>query len=133
MTQQAKGWVKPRASSIIWRVKPQIMFFVMQYAADLTKVSFTFKIPYSFPNSLNKISFTPKRKVSSCSANFHKTHHFQLHYMQISHTEFYQIWIINVEIIFVVPSIMLYSSEIIPTRCNNCIYSSQWLYSTCFG
>ena len=28
--------------------------------------------------------------------------------------------------------ILLYS-EIIPTRCNNCVYSSQWLYSTCFG
>ena len=25
------------------------------------------------------------------------------------------------------------SSEINPTRCNNCVYSSQWLYSTCFG
>ena len=25
------------------------------------------------------------------------------------------------------------SGEIIPTRCNNCVYSSQWLYSTCFG
>jgi len=25
------------------------------------------------------------------------------------------------------------SSEIIPTRCNSCVYSSQWLYSTCFG
>ena len=25
------------------------------------------------------------------------------------------------------------SSEIIPTRCNNCVYSLQWLYSTCFG
>ena len=24
-------------------------------------------------------------------------------------------------------------SEINPTRCNNCVYSSQWLYSTCFG
>ena len=24
-------------------------------------------------------------------------------------------------------------SQIIPTRCNNCVYSSQWLYSTCFG
>ena len=36
--------------------------------------------------------------------------------------------------IFVVPSIMLYSSEISPTRCNNCVfYSPQWLYSTCFG
>ena len=34
--------------------------------------------------------------------------------------------------IFVVPCIML-NSEIIPTRCNNCVYSSQWLYSTCFG
>ena len=32
-------------------------------------------------------------------------------------------------LIFVVPCIML-SSEIIPTRCNNCVYSSQWLYST---
>ena len=35
-------------------------------------------------------------------------------------------------LIFVVPCIML-NSEIIPTRCNNCIYSSQWLYCTCFG
>ena len=26
-----------------------------------------------------------------------------------------------------------HNSEIIPTRCNNCVYSSQWLYSTCFG
>ena len=25
------------------------------------------------------------------------------------------------------------NGEIIPTRCNNCVYSSQWLYSTCFG
>ena len=25
------------------------------------------------------------------------------------------------------------SGEINPTRCNNCVYSSQWLYSTCFG
>ena len=25
------------------------------------------------------------------------------------------------------------NSEINPTRCNNCVYSSQWLYSTCFG
>ena len=30
-------------------------------------------------------------------------------------------------LIFVVPCIML-NSEIIPTRCNNCVYSSQWLY-----
>ena len=36
------------------------------------------------------------------------------------------------DLIFVVPCIML-NSEIIPTRCNNCVYSSQWLYSTCFG
>ena len=29
---------------------------------------------------------------------------------------------------------MLYSSEISPTRYNNCVfYSPQWLYSTCFG
>jgi hypothetical protein len=27
----------------------------------------------------------------------------------------------------------LHSSEINPTRCNNCVYSSQWLYATCFG
>ena len=26
-----------------------------------------------------------------------------------------------------------FSGEVIPTRCNNCVYSSQWLYSTCFG
>ena len=35
-------------------------------------------------------------------------------------------------LIFVVPCIML-NSEINPTRCNNCVYSSQWLYSTYFG
>ena len=35
-------------------------------------------------------------------------------------------------LIFVVPCITL-NSEINPTRCNNCVYSSQWLYSTCFG
>ena len=29
---------------------------------------------------------------------------------------------------------VVYSSEISPTRCNNCVfYSPQWLYSTCFG
>ena len=38
----------------------------------------------------------------------------------------------RLNLIFVVPCIML-NSEIIPTRCNNCVYSSQWLYSTCFG
>jgi len=38
----------------------------------------------------------------------------------------------TVDLIFVVPCVMLYS-EIIPTRCNNCVYFSQWLYSTCFG
>ena len=37
-----------------------------------------------------------------------------------------------VNLIFVVPCIML-NSEINPTRCNNCVHSSQWLYSTCFG
>ena len=31
-------------------------------------------------------------------------------------------------LIFVVPCIML-NSEINPTRCNNCVYSSQWLYN----
>ena len=25
------------------------------------------------------------------------------------------------------------NSEINPTRRNNCVYTSQWLYSTCFG
>ena len=39
---------------------------------------------------------------------------------------------VYMNLIFVVPCIML-NSEIIPTRCNNCVYSSQWLYSTCFG
>ena len=38
----------------------------------------------------------------------------------------------KVNLIFVVPCIML-NSEINPTRCNNCVYSLQWLYSTCFG
>ena len=44
-----------------------------------------------------------------------------------------ELWRITQQnLIFVVPCIML-NSEIIPTRCNNCVYSSQWLYSTCFG
>ena len=34
-------------------------------------------------------------------------------------------------LIFVVPCIML-NSEINPTRCNNCVYSAQWLYSYMF-
>ena len=28
---------------------------------------------------------------------------------------------------------LLFSGEISPTRCNNCVFYSQWLYSTCFG
>ena len=36
--------------------------------------------------------------------------------------------LLNVNLISVVPCIML-NSEINPTRCNNCVYSSQWLYS----
>jgi len=28
---------------------------------------------------------------------------------------------------------MLYSGEISPTRYINCVFYSQWLYSTCFG
>ena len=36
-------------------------------------------------------------------------------------------------LVFVVPCIMLYSGEISPIRCNNCVFYSQWLYSTCFG
>ena len=31
-------------------------------------------------------------------------------------------------LIFVVPSIMLYIGEISPIRCNNCVFYSQWLY-----
>ena len=31
-------------------------------------------------------------------------------------------WVVSVFLIFVVPSIMLYSSEISPTRCNNCVF-----------
>jgi hypothetical protein len=27
----------------------------------------------------------------------------------------------------------LYIGEISPTRCDNCVFYSQWLYSTCFG
>ena len=36
-------------------------------------------------------------------------------------------------LIFVVPCIMLYNGEISLTRCNNCVFYSQWLYATCFG
>ena len=35
--------------------------------------------------------------------------------------------------LFVLMRHLVRSGEIIPTRCNNCVYSSQWLYSTCFG
>ena len=41
--------------------------------------------------------------------------------------------LLDLFLIFVVPCIMLYSGEISPTRCNNCVFYSQWLYSTCFG
>ena len=40
--------------------------------------------------------------------------------------------IFSINLIFMVPCIML-NGEINPKRCNNCVYSSQWLYSTCFG
>ena len=30
-------------------------------------------------------------------------------------------------LIFVVPCIMIFSGEISPTRCNNCVFYSQWL------
>ena len=46
--------------------------------------------------------------------------------------DIYGVFTTGKSLIFVVPYIML-NSEIIPTRCNNCVYSSQWLYSTCFG
>ena len=36
-------------------------------------------------------------------------------------------------LIFLVPCIMLFNGEISPTRCNNCVFHSHWLYSTCFG
>jgi hypothetical protein len=39
----------------------------------------------------------------------------------------------EINLIFVVPCVMLYSGEISPTRCNNCVFYSQWLFSTCFG
>ena len=29
--------------------------------------------------------------------------------------------------------VIRYSGEISPTRCNNCVFYSQWLYFTCFG
>ena len=39
----------------------------------------------------------------------------------------------SLNLIFVVPCIMLYSGEISSTRCNKCVFYSQWLYSTYFG
>ena len=30
-------------------------------------------------------------------------------------------------------NISKYSGEMSPTRCNNCVFYSQWFYSTCFG
>ena len=45
------------------------------------------------------------------------------------HSPSHHFWITHnyMNLIFVVPCIML-NSEINPTRCNNCVYSSQWLY-----
>ena len=40
---------------------------------------------------------------------------------------------LKLNLIFVVPCIMLYIGEISPTRCNNCVFYSQWLYATGFG
>ena len=34
---------------------------------------------------------------------------------------------------FPIETYFQYSGEINPTRCNNCVFYSQWLYSTCFG
>ena len=39
----------------------------------------------------------------------------------------------RLSLIFVVLCIMLYSGEISPTRCNNCVFYSQWLYSNVSG
>ena len=36
--------------------------------------------------------------------------------------------LLSLHLIFVVPCIMLYSGEISPTRCNNCVFYSQLLY-----
>ena len=33
----------------------------------------------------------------------------------------------------ILPELSLRSGEISPTRCNNCVFYSEWLYSTCFG
>ena len=47
----------------------------------------------------------------------------------VSSTAFIYPVTLCVVLIFVVPCIMLYSGEISPTRCNNCVFYSQWLYS----
>ena len=62
---------------------------------------------------------------SSVQQLIHKQFQYLLLLCKTKHT--------SINLIFVVPGIMLYSCEISPTRCNKCVFYSQWLYSTCFG
>jgi len=41
--------------------------------------------------------------------------------------------VVVIVVVVVVIVVVVYSGEISPTRCNNCVFYSQWLYSTCFG
>jgi hypothetical protein len=68
---------------------------------------------------------------TSCN-NFYNFNYFNnlriLHFVCLSWKIKFMIYLI-----FLVPCIMLYIGELSPTRCNNCVFYSQWLYSTCFG
>jgi hypothetical protein len=98
-TWQAHDWVRPKASLITWRIKPQIVHCMMEYT-DLTKASFTFKIPYGFPvqGEPKRNPLLPKEKYCHPEPVFTTFKTVQLHYMHISYTELKQSWIIKVEL-----------------------------------
>ena len=82
------------------------------------------------PSTLNY----PVRIECTCCFSYLECHHFHRGISTCFLGTLAKLWKATIPwvIIFVVPCIML-NSEINPTKCNNCVYSSQWLYSTCFG
>jgi hypothetical protein len=81
------------------RIKPQIVYSVRLYT-DLTKASFTFKIPYGLPvhGEPTHKPLLPKEKYCQPVPIFTKLKNVQLHYMHRSYTELNQSWTIKVEI-----------------------------------
>ena len=91
------------------------------------------------PHAVHLLYCLCKHKLCTIlqSVLIYKMNHILCHYyLYINH----ELWIVPLHhqhmylfLIFVVPCIMLYSGEISPTRCNNCVFYSQWFFSTCFG